>query len=205
MNNKVKNMVSKLIFWKTFSDDILEENELDSFFKSLFVNAGSEKELILELTKTKKINHFLFYTNVKNASNILRHGIRPVKELKLKTNEEFVVWDYHQRQESINLDFDVSSRAHFWKWLSDQTINDNEFMVIGIDPEKLAKSSKNDWIFNRAYGMINVVEAIKVEDINWILIRDEEYFDLIKTIIKDEELQIKIYISHDGMVRTGEL
>lgn len=201
MAKESKSIKSKIFFWKNSSEDILEENELDTFFKSLFINAGSEKEIVLELMKNKKINHFLFYTSIKNVSNILKHGIKPVKELILDDKEEFQIWDYHHRQESINLDFDISSRAHFWKWASDQVIDPNEFMVIAIDPEKLYKSSKNDWIFNRAYGMINVLESINIEDISWILIRNEQYYNNIKKIIKTEELKIEVYVSHDGMVR----
>ncbi|ATQ35655.1 hypothetical protein CG007_02570 [Mesoplasma entomophilum] len=194
----------KLLFWRADKDDILNENELDNFFKSLFVNAGSEKEIVLDLIKKRGIKSFLFYTDVRNIGYILKNGIQPTQEIVLNKDENYHVWGYHQKQDSSNLDFDISSRAHFWKWSRDAAIDTSKFCVIGIDPEKLAKTTTKDWIFDRSFGMINIIETIHFDTIKWILIRDEQYYNYANNIIKELGLEIKLYLSHDGLVKVGE-
>ncbi|WP_084545414.1 hypothetical protein [Mesoplasma chauliocola] len=204
MKTDKKKLTDKLLFWRADKDDILNENELDSFFKSLFVNAGSEKEIVLDLIKKRGIKNFLFYTDIRNIGYILKNGIQPTQQIALNEKEEYHVWGYHQKQDSINLDFDISSRAHFWKWASDVTIDTNKFCVIGIDPEKLAKTTTKDWIFDRSFAMINIIEPIHFDTIKWILIRDEQYYNYANKIIKELGLEIELYLSQDGLVKIGE-
>ncbi|ATZ18182.1 hypothetical protein [Mesoplasma melaleucae] len=204
MKSDKKSLKDKFLFWRADKDDILNENELDSFFKTLFVNAGSEKEIVLELIKKRGIKSFLFYTDVRNIWYILKNGIQPTQEIILNEDENYYVWGYHQKQDSNNLDFDISSRAHFWKWAGDTNIETNKFCVIAIDPQKLAKTTTKDWIFDRSFGMINIIESIHFDTIKWILIRDEQYYNYAKKIIYELGLEIELYLSHDGLVKIGE-
>ncbi|AEM68941.1 hypothetical protein [Mycoplasma putrefaciens] len=196
----IKELVSKLKFWKN-NNDLIEDNYFDNLLNSFFMTKESEKKTIIDLFEKKGIEYFLFYTDHKNWQNILDYGIRPVKRLILKPTEEYVVWSYQQQEHSILLEFDVSSRAHFWKWMTDTGFNPKEVMIIGINPKHLAKSTKKDWIWDRSKSMAIISEDIQVESIDWIMFRSYQVYRKAQQAIEQSGLKIKLYFGTDGVVK----
>ncbi|EOA07028.1 Hypothetical protein MYEA_6120 [Mycoplasma yeatsii 13926] len=197
---KTKELLSRLKIWKTNSD-LIRHNYFDNLLKSFFISKESEKKTIIDLFEKKNIEYFLFYTDHKNWQNILDYGIRPVRQLILKPKEEYVVWTYQQKEHTISLEFDVSTRAHFWKWMSDSGFNPKDVMIIGINPKYLAKITKKDWIWDRSKSMAIISEEIEVEAIDWIMIRNYEIYRKAQQAIDKSGLKITLYFGTDGIVK----
>ncbi|EXU60263.1 hypothetical protein [Mycoplasma mycoides] len=197
-SKNIKSFWSKLMFWKS-KNDLTQQNYFENILYPFFITKENEKKNVLDFINKQDIQYFLFYTNSKNWLNILQYGICPVKEIKLKADEEYVVWSFQQKDYSIGLAFDISSRAQFWKWLKDTDIKTDQFLTIAINPNTLYRVTKKDWVWDKSLSMVFINEAIQIECIEWILFRDydlykkaEEY--LRKTLLNDS---IRIYYKNN--------
>ncbi|UKS54270.1 hypothetical protein [Mycoplasma feriruminatoris] len=208
INNKSKEKKpfwSKLMFWKS-DKDLIQQNYFENILYPFFITKENEKKNVLDLIKKQDIQYFLFYTNSKNWLNILQYGICPAKHIKLKANEKYYVWSYQQKDYSIGLEFDASSRAQFWKWIKDTDVKSEEFLTIAINPNTLYTRTKKDWVFDKSLSMVFINEAIQIECIEWILFRDYELYKkaeeyLRKTLLNDS---IRIYYKNDSKVEQIE-
>lgn len=95
---------------KTASDHFF-----DGFINNIFSINKNEKKKILHLITKKNIESLLFYTDLRNLEFIVQNGIHTLNNLTLKDDKYYFVWSFLQHEESIDLEFDNSSRAYFWK------------------------------------------------------------------------------------------
>lgn len=181
---------------QTFTPGIVED-----FLDSIFSINKSEKNKIMSLLEKHNIQSLLFYTNAKNLENILKNGIVPLKNLKLIENEVYYVWSFFQHDESIDLELDTSSRAHFWKWISDLDFDPKAVVVIGINPNRLNKLTRKDWLLDRLQNLINISEKIYVETFDWILVQDIQVFKKTQKYLNKHEQKIDLYYGNDGVVK----
>ncbi|AUB31226.1 acetyltransferase [Spiroplasma floricola] len=187
---------------KTDIKNNLSENKpKKGFFKKIFNSKEGQKK-VLSIIKTKKINNLYFYTDVNNVLLILENGIRLLKDQKLRKDEEYTVWTYLENENSIGLEFDSSTRAHFWKWASESKVDIEKITVIGIDPEKLAKLSKNDWAMDDVKNIVYVYETIPLDAIDFIMIKDKSNLKRIQTYVEANDIQIDVFYGETGNVDT---
>ncbi|WP_036268772.1 hypothetical protein [Mesoplasma seiffertii] len=199
---KFKKFFRRLMFWKPI-DDSLQSGYFDSILNSLLVLNKSEKKKVLTIIEKHNVQNLLFYTDLRNIPNILNQGIRMLKDINLQEEEAYYVWSYLQHDDSIDLEFDLSTRGNFWKWTSDINFNPKKMAVIGIDPDVLNRLTERDWIFDQSANLVNITENIQPEAISWVMVRDETAYNKLKTFIKDEDLKIDIYLGNEGLVRKG--
>ncbi|WP_339021209.1 hypothetical protein [Spiroplasma endosymbiont of Atherix ibis] len=182
-------------------NDLSENKPKKGFFKKIF-NSKEDKKKVLSIIKTKKINNLYFYTDVNNILLILENGIRLLKDQKLKKNEEYTVWTYLENENSIGLEFDSSTRANFWKWASESKVDIEKITVIGIDPEKLAKYSKNDWAIDEVKNIVYIYETVPLDAIDFIMIKDKSNLKRIQTYVEANDIHIDVFYGETGNVDT---
>ncbi|ASP28646.1 hypothetical protein SCORR_v1c08740 [Spiroplasma corruscae] len=183
--------------------DLSENKPKKGIFKKMF-GSKSEQKKILETIKNKKIETFFFYTDVNNLLIILENGIQLLKEKSLEKDEEYIVWTYLEHKESIGLEFDTSTRAHFWKWATNSKVDVEKISVIGIDPHKLAKLTKNDWAYDATKKVVYVYETIPVEAIEYIMIKDKANLKRIKTYVDSNDIDIDVFYGESGNIEKKE-
>lgn len=171
-----------------------------SFFKKVF-NKHSGKKEVLKFLHQKNIHQLYFYTDVSNVLLILENGIKLIKDQKLKSNEEYIVWTYLENNNSIGLELDSSTRAHFWKWAIEAHVEVEKISVIGIDPIKLSNLIKSDWALDIKDNLIYIYETIPVEAIDFIMIKDKTNLQRIQTYITGQELNIDVYFGETGNIK----
>ncbi|WP_434333728.1 hypothetical protein V2P58_01370 [Mycoplasma capricolum subsp. capricolum] len=208
IKNKSKNkksIWSKLMFWKT-DNDLIQHNYFENILYPFFITKENEKKNVLDFIKKQDIQYFLFYTNSKNWLNILQHGICPVKNINLELDEEYIVWSYQQKDFSIGLEFDVSSRAQFWKWMKesvdDQKFNYDNFLVIGINPYSLYTRTSKDWVWDKSLSIVFINQKIEIDSIEWLLFRDYQTYQQAKKYIEEVMLnnRIRIYYRNENRI-----
>ncbi|WP_338985356.1 hypothetical protein [Spiroplasma endosymbiont of Diplazon laetatorius] len=182
-------------------NDLSENQPKKGFLKKLFSGKEGQKK-VLSIVKSKKINNLYFYTDVNNILLILEHGIRLIKDQKLRKDEEYVVWTYLENENSVGLEFDSSTRAHFWKWASESKVDIEKITVIGIDPNVLAKHSKNDWAMDEVKNIVYVYETIPLEAIDFIMIKDKANLKRIQTYVEANDIDIDVFYGETGNVDT---
>ncbi|WP_342275555.1 acetyltransferase [Spiroplasma endosymbiont of Cantharis lateralis] len=179
--------------------ELSENKPKKGFFKKLFKGKEQQKK-VLNIIKTKNINNLYFYTDVNNVLLILERGIRLLKDQNLKKNEEYIVWTYLENENSIGLEFDSSTRAHFWKWASESKVDIEKISVIGIDPHNLAKLTKNDWAFDEAKNIVYIYETVPLEAIEFILIKDKANLKRIQTYVEANDIDIDVFLGETGNI-----
>ncbi|WP_339034459.1 acetyltransferase [Spiroplasma endosymbiont of Cantharis rufa] len=179
--------------------ELSENKPKKGFFKKLFKGKEQQKK-VLNIIKTKNINNLYFYTDVNNILLILERGIRLLKDQNLKKNEEYIVWTYLENENSIGLEFDSSTRAHFWKWASESKVDIEKISVIGIDPHNLAKLTKNDWAFDEAKNIVYIYETLPLEAIEFILIKDKANLKRIQTYVEANDIDIDVFFGETGNI-----
>ncbi len=179
--------------------ELSENKPKKGFFKKLFKGKEQQKK-VLNIIKTKNINNLYFYTDVNNVLLILERGIRLLKDQNLKKNEEYIVWTYLENENSIGLEFDSSTRAHFWKWASESKVDIEKISVIGIDPHNLAKLTKNDWAFDEAKNIVYIYETVPLEAIEFILIKDKANLKRIQTYVEANDIDIDVFFGETGNI-----
>ncbi|QHX36412.1 hypothetical protein [Spiroplasma sp. BIUS-1] len=182
-------------------NDLSENKPKKGLLKKIFSNKEGQKK-VLGIIKSKKISNLYFYTDVNNVLLILEHGIRLLKDQKLRKDEEYVVWTYLENENSVGLEFDSSTRAHFWKWASESKVNIEKITVIGIDPEKLAKLSKEDWAIDEVKNIVYIYETIPLEAIDFIMIKDKSNLKRIQTYVEANDIDIDVFYGETGNVDT---
>ncbi|WP_339029676.1 MULTISPECIES: acetyltransferase [unclassified Spiroplasma] len=179
--------------------ELSENKPKKGFFKKLFKGKEQQKK-VLNIIKTKNINNLYFYTDVNNILLILERGIRLLKDQNLKKNEEYIVWTYLENENSIGLEFDSSTRAHFWKWASESKVDIEKISVIGINPHNLAKLTKNDWAFDEAKNIVYIYETVPLEAIEFILIKDKANLKRIQTYVEANDIDIDVFFGETGNI-----
>ncbi|WP_026389615.1 hypothetical protein [[Acholeplasma] multilocale] len=197
---KFKKFCRKLAFWKP-QQNSLQTGYFDNILNTLFLTNRSEKKKVLDIIKNNQIESLLFYTDVRNVPSILNSGIQVLNDIKLLENEDYYVWSYLQHDESIDLEFDISSRGYFWKWASDINFKEDKFAVIGINPKVLSRLTEKDWIFDQSLNLVNITENIQPEAISWIMVRDQTSYKNIKNIIKLNNMETDLYLGESGFVK----
>ncbi|QGS51628.1 hypothetical protein [Spiroplasma tabanidicola] len=183
--------------------DLKEEQPKKGFLKKMFVGKAEQKK-VLQIIKTKKNQNLYFYTDVNNILLILENGIRLVKDQKLNKGEEYVVWTYLENNNSIGLEFDSSTRAHFWKWASEAKVDVEKISVIGINPVNLAKICKKDWALDNAGNIVYVYETIPVDAIDFIMIKDKANLKRIETYVNANDINIDVFYGETGNINKKE-
>ncbi|ATZ17576.1 hypothetical protein ELUMI_v1c08550 [Williamsoniiplasma luminosum] len=174
----------------------------DAFMNNIFAINKSEKTKILHLLKKHNVESLLFYTDLRNLEFIIQNGINTLNNLTLPEEKYYFVWSFHQHEESIDLEFDNSSRAYFWKWTNDiQGFDPKTMAVIGINPERLAELTQKDWLFDFAQSLVNIPENIYPETFDWLLVQDLKMYQIIKKRINELKLNIDVYLGNDGIVK----
>ncbi|ALD66082.1 hypothetical protein [Spiroplasma cantharicola] len=179
--------------------DLSENKPKKGFLKKIFKGKEEQKK-VLNIVKNKKINNLYFYTDVNNILLILERGIRLLKDQKLKKDEEYIVWTYLENENSIGLEFDSSTRAHFWKWASESKVDIEKISVIGVDPHKLAKLTKNDWALDEVKNIVYIYETIPLEVIDFILIKDKANLKRIQTYVEANDIDIDVFFGETGNI-----
>ncbi|AGR41868.1 hypothetical protein [Spiroplasma diminutum] len=183
------------------NNDLSENKPKKGLLKKIFSSKEGQKK-VMNIVKAKKINNLYFYTDVNNILLILEHGIRLLKDQKLKKDEEYVVWTYLENNNSVGLEFDSSTRAHFWKWASESKVDIEKISVVGVDPNKLAKHTKNDWALDEAKNIVYVYEAIPLDVIDFIMIKDKANLKRIQTYVEANDIDIDVFYGETGNVDT---
>ncbi len=168
-------------------------------YKKSFFRRSGEKQ-VLKIIKTKQISSFLFYTDVDNILFTLEYGIVPVEQKKQLIKKEYSVWTYLEKENSIGLEFDNSTRVNFWEWAKQAEVNVDQIAVIGIDPIKLSKYTTYDWTYDANSKITYINEAISLEAIEWILIKDKVNYERIKTFIEANDLEIRVFYGESGNI-----
>jgi len=174
---------------KKHQDEYLNQ----SSFNNLFLLNKTEKKKVYHMVQKKKLAYLLFYTDYRNLKNIFQHGICQLKKLNLETNEVYYVWSYLQHDESIDLEFDHSSRAYFWKWAADSGLNPANMCVIGLDPITLIEQTVNDWFYDSSLKLISVHETVPAQSIEWVMVRKPGAVAKIEQLAAKQGLKVKIY------------
>ncbi|AUM62413.1 acetyltransferase [Spiroplasma monobiae] len=183
------------------TNDLSENKPKKGFLKKIFAGKEGQKK-VLNIVKTKKINNLYFYTDVSNVLLILEHGIRLIKDQKLRKDEEYVVWTYLENENSVGLEFDSSTRAHFWKWASESKVDIEKITVVGIDPSALAKLTKNDWAIDEVKNIVYIYETVPLEAIDFIMIKDKANLKRIQTYVEANDIDIDVFYGETGNVDT---
>ncbi|AKU80201.1 hypothetical protein [Spiroplasma turonicum] len=183
--------------------DLSESKPKKGLFKKIFASKSEQKK-ILQIIKNKNIDNLFFYTDVNNLLIILENGIQLVKEKIVGNNEEYIVWTYLEHKESIGLEFETSTRAHFWKWATNSNVDVERISVIGINPYKLADLSKNDWAYDSTKKIIYVYETIPVEAIEYIMIKDKSNLKRIQTFVDANDIDIDVFYGESGNIDKKE-
>ncbi|AGR40874.1 hypothetical protein [Spiroplasma taiwanense] len=183
---------------------ILSENQpKKSFLKKIF-NFKEGQKKVFQIIKNKKNNHLYFYTDVSNIFLILENGIRLLKDQKLKKDEEYIVWTYLENENSVGLEFDSSTRAHFWKWASEAKVDIEKISVIGINFDILAKVTKNDWALDEIKNIVYIYETIPLEAIEFIMIKDKANLNRIQTYVDANDIEIDVFFGETGNIEKKE-
>ncbi|WP_031543332.1 hypothetical protein [Mesoplasma photuris] len=198
--DKFKKFFRTLLFWKPI-DSSIESDYFEDILNKLFLVNKSEKENILKIIEKRDIESLLFYTDSRNINHILDNGIELLKNLKLDYNENYHVWTFSQEEDSINLEFDVSSRGNFWKWSNDLDFNASKFCVLALDPQKIKEISEKDWLFDISLNKVSILEDIPPEAIKWIIVRDRNGYKNAKEAIKRNKLKAQLYFGRNGVVK----
>ncbi|QEH61499.1 hypothetical protein SCHIN_v1c03020 [Spiroplasma chinense] len=180
--------------------DLKEEEPKKGLFKKIFSGKVEQKK-VLQIIKTKKIKNLYFYTDVNNVLLILENGIRLVKDQKLKKEEEYVVWTYLENNNSVGLEFDSSTRAHFWKWASEAKVDVEKISIIGVNPDKLVKLTKKDWAFDAVANITYIYETIPVEAIDFIMIKDKANLKRIESYVDANDIDIDVFFGESGNIK----
>lgn len=190
-------------FRKLFSrkSENVEEGFIARILNRIFAINKTEKQKILSLLAKTDVQDLLFYTDVRNVPSILKYGIKTINNIKLNENEIYYVWSYLQHDNSIDLEFDNSTRAYFWKWTNDITFNPKTIAVIGINPHHLNELTQKDWLLDRAQNFVNVSENIYAETFSWLLVQDIAYYKTAQSIIKSNGLEMDLYYGDNGVVK----
>ncbi|AKX34536.1 hypothetical protein SLITO_v1c09250 [Spiroplasma litorale] len=183
--------------------DLSEAKPKKGFFKKMFASKAEQKK-IMQIINNKKIETLFFYTDVNNLLIILENGIQLIKEKSIDKDEEYVVWTYLEHEESIGLEFDTSTRAHFWKWATNSNVDVEKISVIGINPHKLAEFSKNDWAFDSVKKIVYVYETIPVDAIEYIMIKDKANLKRIQTYVDANDIKIDVFYGESGNIEKKE-
>jgi len=173
-------------------------------FNNLFLLNKTEKKKIFNMIQKKHINYLLFYTDYRNLTNIFQNGIRQLKKINLKTDEVYYVWSYLQHEESIDLEFDISSRAYFWKWATDSGLNISNMCVIGINPVKLIEQTVNDWFYDSSLKLVSVHETIPSESFDWVMVRKPEFVGKLESMVKDLNLNMRVYFGTGSEIKRSK-
>lgn len=200
MANVKKNHFWKKMFWSKKQN--MDQGILESFFNNIFITNKSEKKKTLSLINHWQINSLLFYTDVHNLENILKFGIRPVRDLELKSEETYYVWSFDQDEETVSLEFDLSSRGNFWKWTNDLELEPKNIATIGINPKRLSELTQKDWLLDWAKNSVIISEDIYVETIDWILVQNIYVYKKIRNYVYKHNIDLDIYYGNDGIVKT---
>ncbi|QBQ07399.1 acetyltransferase [Spiroplasma gladiatoris] len=189
---------------KTKKDiDLKEEQPKKGLFKKMF-SGKTEQKKVFQIMKTKKNLNLYFYTDVNNILLILENGIRLLKDQKLNKTEEYIVWTYLENNNSIGLEFDSSTRAHFWKWASEAKVDVEKISVIGINAEKLARHCKKDWGLDTVGNLVYIYETIPVEAIDFIMIKDKANLKRIETFVEANDIDIDVFYGETGNIKQKE-
>lgn len=177
-------------------------NGLFDYFSSIFLIDKTEKKKVLNIVYKKDIDSFLFYTDYRNIPHILSHGIQQLKNMNLKGNEVYYVWSYLQHDESIDLEFDTSSRAYFWKWAGGSQMNPENMCVIAIDPIKLSKQTVEDWVYDTSLRTVSIHETVPRESISWIMLRQDKPIPKLAKYISSEQLEIDLFYGNGPEIKS---
>ncbi|ARU92151.1 hypothetical protein SCLARK_001687 [Spiroplasma clarkii] len=180
--------------------DYKENKPKKGLFQKLF-NSKAGRNEVLKVLKQKNIKDLYFYTDINNVMLILENGIRLVKDQRLTKAEEYTVWTYLENKNSIGLEMDNSVRAHFWKWVSEAKINVEMISVIGINPEKLDKLTKQDWAYDAKDNLVYIYETIPVEAISFIMVKDKTNLKRIQTYVEAQDIAIDVYFGETGNIK----
>ncbi|WP_338969922.1 hypothetical protein [Spiroplasma endosymbiont of Labia minor] len=186
------------------SDEELKYGEpKKNFFNKLFNKFANQKKIMLNV-KQKNIKNFLFYTDVNNIIHILEYGIKNINSQKLQKDEIYTVWTYLEHDNSIGVELDTSTRAHFWKWASDNDVDVNQIAVIGINPYKLVDDSTKDWAKDETTNIIYIYDNIPINAIDWIMIKDKHHLKQIRTLIDSNNINVDVYFGSEGNLLKGD-
>jgi len=173
----------------------------ESSFNNLFLLNKTEKKKIFNIMTKKHINYLLFYTDYRNLKNILNYGIRPLKDVKLVKDEVYYVWSYLQHDESVDLEFDLSSRAYFWKWAATSDMDVEQMCVIAIDPIKLIEQTVNDWFYDSSLKLVSVHERIPSESFAWVMVRKPGIINKIEDLVAQQKMTINVYYGFGSEIK----
>ncbi|AHI53545.1 hypothetical protein SSABA_v1c01330 [Spiroplasma sabaudiense Ar-1343] len=185
---------------KVIVKDLATTAPKKSIFGKIFAK-HSQRKMILNHMSENNIKNFLFYTNVQNILLILENGIKLVSNQNLKKGEEYTVWTYLENNNTIGLEYDSSTRAHFWKWAIEAGLNIEEVAVIGINPQILSQTTQKDWAADKATNIVYIYENIDIKAIEWIMVKDRKNLERIKTIVESNDLNINVYYGEKGNIK----
>ncbi|AOG60121.1 hypothetical protein SHELI_v1c01660 [Spiroplasma helicoides] len=180
-------------------DDLKDKQPKKGLLKKIFASKAEQKK-IFQIIKSKKVQYLYFYTDINNVMLILENGIRLIKEQKLAKDEEYIVWTYLEFENSIGLEFDTSTRVHFWKWASEAKVDVERISVIGINPEKLAHQSKKDWAFDQTTNIVYVYETVPTPAIEFIMVKDKANLKRIQTYVDANDIDIDVFYGETGNI-----
>lgn len=161
------------------------------------------KKIIKQLV-AKNIDYFYFYTAIDNIFYILDHGIEPINMKKLKEHQKYIVWNYLEKAEYIELDLSNTSRNEFWNWCLENDINLSTVAVFYVDLKKLYEATKKDWEIDDYSQRIIIRESIKISAILGILVKDFEIYQRLKQYLDTQKIAIKLFYGENGSIKFGK-
>ncbi|ATZ18950.1 hypothetical protein ESOMN_v1c05680 [Williamsoniiplasma somnilux] len=201
----MKKISNKWFLKFAFKKEVVEEGVFAKWLDKVFAINKTEKQKILSLLEKADVKDLLFYTDVRNVNNILINGIKTVNDIKVTDEEIYYVWSFAQHDNSIDLEFDNSTRAHFWKWSKDIEFDTDLIAVFAINPQHLAEITRKDWLLDRAQNFVNISENIYPETFSWLMVQDIKFFKEAENVIKLNGLNMELYFGDQGIVRKSNL
>ena len=178
----------------------IKKSTKQDFTKSKYYWSLKRRETIkiIRNLNNKKISSLFFYTNESNIMRILEYGIQPINDINLKYNDKYIVWTYLEKGDHVELELSNSTRHYFWQWINQNNIDPNSIAIISIKIQKLFEKTKEDWIYNDKDKRIIIKENIPPECIEWILLKNFNYYERVKKYVDIYNLEIKIFSSKDS-------
>lgn len=183
------------------NDDKKKKSTKNKKGLNLFQNFRRRNTIqIIKYLESQNIYNAFFYTDVNNLSLILEQGIKPTGQIKLDPKEEYVVWTYLEHATYLELELGNSTRHYFWKWCTEQKVDLNNIAIISVDVNKLFQRTKQDWELNLETNRIQIYEKIHSSTIDWILVKNQKIFRLVKLHAEKQNLKLKVFQGNAGQI-----
>ncbi|WP_381414933.1 acetyltransferase [Spiroplasma endosymbiont of Anurida maritima] len=183
------------------SENIYSEDEKHESIKVNFSFKKRKSQKILKNLYMQGVHKMLFYTDVANVMHQLEFGIQPISKITLDKGDEYRVWTYLEKNDSLEFELENSNRQNFWKWVTKNKVDPLKIAIISLDIKKVYDSLSQDLEFDETQRRVKVFETVSPKAFDWILIKNNIEVSRIKQYIRANKLKIKLYEGEKGIVK----